>query len=68
MAKTLNLRPGHGRRNRAAARKALAPATITLPAQPTARDDHYTWAVNAAVESGQLDLADDLAASYARGA
>ena len=63
MAITLNVRPGLGRRHRAARKSTTQ--TITIPDQPTAIEEHYTWAVNAAVEAGQLDLADDIAASYA---
>jgi hypothetical protein len=64
MAKTQHLRPILARLHRAQSEN---PAPdVFVPAQPTATHDHYTWAVNAAVESGQLDLVDDIAASYAR--
>ena len=37
---------------------------IVLPAQRTAESDAYTWAVNAAVESGQTELAYEIAAGF----
>lgn len=39
--------------------------TVTIvPAQRDEREDHYTWAVNALLESGRTELAYELAAGY----
>lgn len=47
-------------------RRALThrPTPVALPTQRTAESDAYTWAVNAAVESGQTELAYEIAAGY----
>jgi hypothetical protein len=37
---------------------------LTVPAQRTDNADAYTWAVNAAMESGQTDLAYEIAAGF----
>jgi hypothetical protein len=39
-------------------------APIVLPAQRSEVADAYTWAVNAALESGQTELAYEIAAGY----
>jgi hypothetical protein len=37
---------------------------VILPAQRTEKSDAYTWAVNAAVESGQTEAAYEIAAGF----
>ncbi|MDX6228577.1 MAG: hypothetical protein QOI76_1967 [Frankiales bacterium] len=64
MARNFRTRTRQGlRSNLHVAAPAAAPAVV-LPAQPTEEDDAYTWAVNAALESGQTELAYEIAASY----
>jgi hypothetical protein len=39
-------------------------SAISLPADPIEASDAYTWAVNAAIETGQTDIAYEIAAGY----
>ncbi|MDX6202994.1 MAG: hypothetical protein QOF82_1279 [Frankiales bacterium] len=39
-------------------------AALALSAQPIEEADAYTWAVNAAIETGQTELAYEIAAGY----
>jgi hypothetical protein len=42
----------------------LATEPVVLPAQHSDEHDAYTWAVNAALESGQTDAAYEIAAGF----
>ncbi len=63
---TVNLRTRSRRSLRSRLHKArrMQPAAPVLPLQRSKDEDAYTWAVNAAVESGDTELAYELAAGY----
>lgn len=66
MARTLRTGSRHSLRSRlhAAPPNTGAPKTLAAPAQRTGEADAYTWAVNAALESGHTDAAYEIAAGY----
>ena len=45
-------------------RPVTTPAAVIVPAQSSEDADAYTWAVNAAVESGETERAYEIAAGY----